>query len=177
MKFNDILKMLPNNQAVKLYNRRDEEITLFEIKNSKPYPLNGVTTDKIEKCNNMRVVRVGSTLYTTNPDEPTQKVLSNRINLSIPVKSIIEIVVESCDNTVGYNNKYGCFVVETILSDIEIDEVFIFRNCKFRKISDEIFTSIHDIEHSSPNCLNLENKHRVSLMNNCSVSKIINTEV
>lgn len=177
MKFNDFLKILPNNQVVRLFNRRDAEITLFEIKHSKPYPLHEASTGRIEKCNNMKVVRVSSILDKAISNESSQKVLSNRINISIPIESIIEVVVVPCDNTVEYNNKYNCHVVETILSDIEIDEVFIFRDCKFRKISNGVFTSMRELENGSPNCLNLENKHRVSLMSHCSVFKIVGTEV
>jgi hypothetical protein len=181
MKLSEVIKTLPNRQRIRLYNRESATITVFDLKDFQPYPLDsGITTDSIKNCYDMKVVRIDSDICTEHiPKTVGFKTDSSGVNVTIPVKSIINIVVVSDPekSATKYNNKYQCIVKDALLSDIEIDEVFIFRNCKFRKISDDIFTSRYDIEHGSPNCLNLENKHRVSLMNNCSVSKIINTEV
>ena len=159
----------------------DQILKIFDEDSGKSYCVrrNGdrvdsinINNDEYEKLKDFEITHIQSSLSSCCDDTKTDSENSN-IEISLNINTRIDIHVSNKNENKLYNSKYECFVERVYLNEIEVDEVFIFRNEKFRKISNRVVTDRCDVEDGQPNVLNLENEHLCTFCNHCSACKIV----
>lgn len=160
-----------DDQILKIFDEDSGESYYVKRNGDRVHSIN-ICNGEYEKVKDFEITHIQSSLSSCCDDTKTNSEDSN-IEISLNINTRIDIHVSNKSENKLYNSKYRCCVERVHLNEIEVDEVFIFRNEKYRKISNRVITDKYDVEHGQPNVLNLENGHLCTFVNHCSVCKIV----
>ena len=115
-----ILKIFDEDSGKSYYVRRSgDQVSAINMYN-----------DEYEKLKNFDVTHIQSSLSNCGADTNTDSDKSN-VKISLDISTRIDIHVSNKNDNKLYNSKHECYVERVHLDEIEVDEVFIFRNEKF----------------------------------------------